>query len=71
MIQNETRQELVNFLMDELSYCYCDSCKYAEEEFWNESNCEYCHRKYSNWSLGKTTAEMLVDKITEVIDNAE
>lgn len=66
-MQNETKEKLVKILTDELCYCYCDNCINAEEE--NENACECCYRKYSNWGLAKATAEMLVERIIEVIDS--
>lgn len=54
------KQQIVDILLDELSYAYCDNC--------GTENCDDCHRKYQNWSLGKGTAETIADKILKLED---
>ena len=51
------RRDLINLLMDCLSYAYCDNCRYEDE-----TDCE-CYRKYQNWALGHKTATMIIDRI--------
>lgn len=69
-MQNKNKEKIIDILTSELSYCYCDNCKFGNED---ESNyCFDCHRKYVNWELSPNTAAFLADKIIkEVFDNAE
>ena len=53
------RNELIELLMDCLSYAYCDNCKYVDDI----DSCDECHRKYQNWALGEQTATQIIDRI--------
>lgn len=50
-----TKTEFVEYLMDKLSYAYCDNCGCDDDE------CDGCHRKYQNWKLAQHTAEEIAD----------
>ena len=66
------RQKIVNILTTELSYSYCDNCKYNDYEEYEDKYCMDCHRKYQNWALSPDTAEKLADQIIEkVFKNAK
>ena len=61
-MQNK-RTELIKLLMNCLSYCYCDNCKYGDYDTYGEEYCENCYRKYSSWALGEKTATQIIDRI--------
>lgn len=50
-----TKDEFIEYLMNKLSYAYCDNCGCDDDE------CDGCHRKYQNWKLGRHTAEEIAD----------
>lgn len=52
--------EIVNLLLKELGYAYCDNCRYVIGE---DDACDNCHRKYSGWSLSEDTANYLANAI--------
>lgn len=52
--------EIVNLLLEELSYAYCDNCRYL---IYEDDACDNCHRKYSGWSLSEDTAVYLARRI--------
>ena len=58
------KYKIMDILLEELKYLYCDSCK-----FQYSTNCEDCHRKYMNWSLSSETAANIADKIIEMEAN--
>ena len=51
-------------LEEELSYVYCDNCKYGMED----DECEGCHRKYQNWALSEDSAVNIAEKIIKALD---
>ena len=55
----KTKKEIIEILVDELCYAYCDNCGNKMDE----DLCDGCHRKYQNWKLGKKAAEKIADKI--------
>ena len=57
-------EKIIEILLDELSYAYCDNCGTE-----SENDCEFCHRKYQNWSLGKNTAKTLAKKIIAAVQS--
>lgn len=66
------KEKIIDILTTELSYSYCDNCKYNDYEQYEDRYCMDCHRKYQNWALSPGTAEDLADKILkEVFDNVE
>ena len=65
------KEKIINILTTTLSYCYCDNCKYTDEQY-EYRYCFDCHRKYQNWALSPGTAEDLADQIIqEVFCNVE
>ncbi len=62
----QNKEEMIQILTDNLSYCYCDNCKYGDYEIYGDDFCEGCYRKYSNWALSPATAEEIVDKIIQL-----
>ncbi len=57
------KEKIINILINELCYCYCDNCEYGNFDKYGDDHCEDCHRKYQNWKLAEYTAEKLADKI--------
>lgn len=64
-MQNDLRKKIIEILINELDYCYCDNCKYNDYEIYGDRFCE-CYRKYQNWALSPVTAEKIVDKIIQL-----
>ena len=60
------KEKIVEILINNLNYCYCDNCKYNNYETYGDRFCDECHRKYSNWALSSTTAEEIADKIIKL-----
>ena len=55
----KTKEEIVNILLGDLCYVYCDNCAHKM----TSSRCDECHRKYMNWELSESAAEEIADKI--------
>lgn len=55
---------ITNYLVDKLSYAYCDNCNNQDEP----ENCDECHRKYQNWCLSEKTARVMAVKIEELVE---
>ena len=62
----KTKEKMVNVLIDTLSYCYCDNCKYGDYEKYGDRHCDECHRKYVSWALSPEVAEEIVNKIIDI-----
>lgn len=54
-----TKSQISEILQKELNSVYCDTCA---EQMQTEA-CELCHRKSMFWSLSKSTADNIADKI--------
>lgn len=66
------KEKIINILISELSYSYCDNCKHNDYERYGGRYCMDCHRKYQNWALSPGTAEELADQILqEVVNDAK
>ena len=64
------KDKIANIIYNELSYMYCDNCRYATElsndpdtDF---SPCDDCHRKYNSWGISMTEAERIAEMIRGV-----
>jgi len=57
----KSEKEIAEFLLNKLSYAYCDNCKGSDSS--DKDFCDDCHRKYQNWALRKCTAEKLAKEI--------
>ena len=58
-------EKITKILTDELCYCYCDNCEFANWDKYQDTRCEDCHRKYQNWRLSEDTAKKLAKQIIE------
>lgn len=58
------RDKIIQLIYDYLDWAYCDDCRYNSE---NSGECEWCYRKNISWGIGKETAEVLTDKIMDII----
>ena len=67
----QNKEQAVKTLVDELNYCYCDSCKFSDCDVYGDEYCDGCYRKYSNWALSEDFAKIIVDRIYEDNINAE
>ena len=61
----DNKDKIMNILLEEFKYIYCDSCKFQDDE----EQCEGCHRKYFNWSLSSETAANIAAKIINTFEN--
>lgn len=61
-----SKEKIIQILINDLNYCYCDNCKYSDYETYEDNYCEGCYRKYSNWALSPAAAEEIVDKIIQL-----
>lgn len=50
--------DISDIIFDELSYAYCDNCRFDESD-----SCEYCHRKSIAWAISKEASERIANKI--------
>lgn len=53
------KEKISKILYDEFTSVYCNTC----EDKGVEKQCDYCHRKYMNWSLSKEAADIIAEKI--------
>lgn len=66
------KEKIINILINELCYCYCDNCEYGNWDKYQDNMCDNCHRKYQNWRLSSDTATEIAEQILkEVINNVE
>lgn len=57
------KEKIINILINELCYCYCDNCEYSNWDKYKDYYCDDCHRKYQNWKLSTDTATQIAEKI--------
>ena len=62
----QSKEKIIQILINDLNYCYCDNCKYNDYKTYEDRFCNECHRKYSNWALSPITAEEIADKIIKL-----
>ena len=62
----QNKEKIIQILINDLNYCYCDNCKYNDYETYGDKFCDECHRKYSNWALSPITAKEIADKIIQL-----
>lgn len=58
------RDKIAQFIYGYLDWAYCDNCRYNFED---SDKCDCCHSKSINWELSEETAEVLADKIMDII----
>lgn len=58
------RDKIAQVIYDYLDWAYCDNCRYGSEL---PEKCDCCHRKSINWEISKETAEVIADRIMEVV----
>lgn len=63
------KEKIVEILMDNLYYCYCDNCEFSDEKY-EEEHCYDCYRKSMRWSLSTITAEKIADQIIHELDES-
>lgn len=62
------KDKIAQFIYDYLDWAYCDNCRH---DFEDSRKCDCCHRKSINWEISKETAEVLADKIMDIIKEAK
>lgn len=55
------KEQIVELLMNEFRSVYCDTCRGNDVD----DSCEYCHRKYMEWSISKDSAQRIAEKIVK------
>lgn len=64
------KKNIANIIYDELSYMYCDNCRYATELIEDPNTdippCDDCHRKSNNWGISMAEAERIATKIQHI-----
>ena len=56
--------KIIDILLDNFQYIYCESCKHQDTD-----NCDECHRKYMNWSLSSEYANQIAEEIISQLNN--
>ena len=60
------KERIAEIIYEQLSYAYCDNCRYALEIPEDEdrfSPCDECYRKYNNWGISMAEAKRIVERI--------
>ena len=58
-----TKQEIIEYIKNEMSNIYCYNCKHDQDE----EGCEWCHRKNMNWHISDEKAEEMATEIIKKI----
>lgn len=61
------KEKIINILINELNYCYCDNCEYNDYQKYGDKYCDGCYRKYQNWRLSSDTAAQIAEQIIKEI----
>lgn len=56
--------EIIEFLKNEFSSVYCDTCESNDSD---DGACSCCHRKAMNWSISDYQARYVTKRIMEII----
>jgi hypothetical protein len=62
------KEKIINILINELCYCYCDNCEYSSWNKYQDNECDNCYRKYQNWKLSKDTAAQIAEQIIKEVN---
>lgn len=68
--ENSKKEGIAKIIYDNLSYMYCDNCRFnseINEEDSDEWNCDDCHRKYNGWGISMQTSMRIAKDILESI----
>lgn len=57
--------KIAQIIYDNLSYMYCDNCRY-NSEIEDEYGCEDCHRKYNGWGISMAIAKGIAKEISNM-----
>ena len=70
MSKGMSTEKIAEIIYEELSYMYCDNCRYATEIAEDPdrifSPCDECYRKYNSWGISMSEAK----RIANMIDTA-
>lgn len=64
----DMKEKIINILINELDYCYCDNCEYDDWDKYQEHYCDDCLRKYQNWRLSSNTVTEIAELILREIN---
>ena len=62
------KEKIINILINELCYCYCDNCEYGNWDKYQDNECDGCDRKYQNWKLSTDTAAQIAEQIIKEVN---
>lgn len=62
------KEKIINILINELCYCYCDNCEYGNWDKYQDNECDDCHIKYQNWKLSTNTATKIAEQIIKEVN---
>lgn len=68
--ENSKKEGVAKIIYDNLSYMYCDNCRFnseINEEDSDEWSCDDCHRKYNGWGISMQTSRRIAKDILESI----
>lgn len=59
------KEKIAKIIYEELSYMYCDNCRYAFEisEDDPDWSCDECHRKNNGWGISMAEAKQIAEII--------
>lgn len=60
------KNKIVDLLLDELSYIYCDNCKFNDVKGTEEAPCDECHRKNMHWEASDKFCQQIANKIIDI-----
>lgn len=73
MNEAEKKQAIADIIYNNLSYMYCNNCRFGFEISEEESKekfghwvCEDCHRKYNGWGISKLVSNDLAKEIMKI-----
>ena len=68
--KNEYMKQMAEFIEISVGSVYCYNCKGNEgNEIEYDDRCDYCHRKYMNWSISENVKNGIAEKAIEIISN--
>lgn len=70
-----SKEKIAEIIYEELSYMYCDNCRYAteltEDPNTDASPCDDCHRKYNGWGISMNEATRIANIIDTTTEDYE
>ena len=60
-------EKIVEMLKNNFCCVYCNSCAHDNTD---DEVCEWCHRKYMNWTISDAEARMVAEKIFDLVNQS-